>query len=1294
MHITAIVGDYSWSKPFAQVAETLEEMFKGKVKFEYFFNLLRIPFPEETKQAIEESLSKADIVFAARVFDPAVEELFEKYKAGKTFIITDSIPAIFRFTRLGKFDFGSIMESIADSKITKILGILKGLVSGGKSRIEIRKIYNTMDMILKFLRFGKFKDAGNYILCWKYYTYGNKNNYLNMFLFLLAEYYGFKVKYAEPEEMPSTAIYHPESSKLFTSTEDYLSWYFKKYQKGKMAQRPLVGIIFYNLRYCNEGTAHIDLLIEKLEKRGIGSIPLMTDGIENVKPIKELFTHQSGKMRIEAIVNIIFFRMDGGPLGGDYEAFIRLCEGMNIPLIHLLEVNYRTIEEWDRSTEGVTPIENTIAITLPELDGQIEGLILSAGKDSGDQKNMVRTIEPIEDRVEKAAHRIANWVKLRLKPNAEKKIAIILFNYPPGKDNMGNVSYLDCFESLIRLLNAMREDGYTVSGYPRTRHEFIRLITKKNVVNQSNWATLTKIKQNAFKVPLSQYQGWFSSIPAEAQKKIHEVWEKPPGMIMADGEEIFVPGLIFGNVFIGFQPGRGYDADPTKAYHDSALPPHHQYLAFYRWLEEVFQADAILHFGTHGTLEFLPGKQVALSSKCFPDIGIGNLPHLYIYTCSNPSEAMIAKRRTYATIISHMTPPMIISDLYEKYAEIENEIHSYFEFKNVSPSRAEQVKGKVLELAKEANLIDVEATDIKVEQLYDQIFEMKGSLMPKGLHILGKPLEGDDLVDYVLGIVRFDRGEVLSLQKTLARGLSLDWDEIRKSPSRILADGRVVGIVTEEINQEARRLLALAIKDGKPVKKIVKKELRYRLDSQGQRDLESTLEYAHRLAGYLRTNREIENVIRAMKGEYIPPGLAGDPIRSPSVIPTGRNVFQFDPRIVPTPLACERGDAIARQVLKNYQDENEGRLPETVGVILWGFETIKTQGETVAEIFHYLGVRPVRSEMGEVVNIEVIPLESLGRPRIDVAVEICGIFRDTLPEVMKMIDKAFKMVAVLDEPLGKNLVKRHALMIQKVLEEQGIPKKDAEILSQSRIFGPGESSYGTDLTRLIETSDWEEENQLSDFHISKMAHIYGETLHAYSSESTFRQVLDTVDVVAQVRTDDEYGVTDLDHYYEFLGGMTKAIESVRKLKPSGKRVKPLVYVADSTRDKIKTSNLRTQLQYEARTRFLNPEWIKGQMDAGYGGVKKMNDRVEHLLGWSVTAGQVDNWMWSEVANRYMFDEQVRKKMMQENVWAVENFLKRLMEAYRRGVWEATDEEIEKLKQIYLELEAEIEEIEE
>jgi cobaltochelatase CobN len=503
-----------------------------------------------------------------------------------------------------------------------------------------------------------------------------------------------------------------------------------------------------------------------------------------------------------------------------------------------------------------------------------------------------------------------------------------------------------------------------------------------------------------------------------------------------------------------------------------------------------------------------------------------------------------------------------------------------------------------------------------------------------------------------------------------------------------------MGMIIEEINKEARKILAQALLNGEPTKKLVKKIKGYKLDGKMKKDLEATLAFAQKVAGYLKDNREIERILKGLKGQYIPPGLAGDPIRSPNVIPTGRNAYQFDPSLIPTVLACERGQTIVEQVLKSYQEANEGNLPETVGVILWGFETIKTQGETIAAIYHYLGLNPVRSGINEVVDLEPIPLEVLKRPRIDVAVEICGIFRDTLPETLKMIDKGFRIAASLDEPSEQNMVRKHALAIQKTLEEKGIPTKDAEALSRSRVFGPGESSYGTDLTNLIETSDWEEESELSDFHIAKMSHVYAEGYHAHSSEETFREVLDTVDVVSQVRTDDEYGITDLDHYYEFLGGLTKAVESVRKLKPAKRSAKPMVFVADSTKDKIKTSNLQTQLQHEARTRFLNPAWIKAQMDAGYTGVKKMNDRVEYLLGWSVTAGQVDKWMWSEVAERYMFNEEVRKKMMAENIWAVEGFLKRLMEAYNRGVWDASEEEIEKLKQIYLELEAEIEELEE
>jgi cobaltochelatase CobN len=384
-------------------------------------------------------------------------------------------------------------------------------------------------------------------------------------------------------------------------------------------------------------------------------------------------------------------------------------------------------------------------------------------------------------------------------------------------------------------------------------------------------------------------------------------------------------------------------------------------------------------------------------------------------------------------------------------------------------------------------------------------------------------------------------------------------------------------------------------------------------------------------------------------------------------------------------------------VIENYQQGNEGTFPETIAVILWGFETMKTQGETVGEIFQLIGVRPRRTGLGNFAGVEPIPLEELKRPRLDCAVEICGIFRDTFPVLLRFIDRAFRMVAALDEPEDMNYVRKHSLTIQKVLEKEGMPKDQAESLSRARIFGPGASEYGTNVTDLIETSEWEKEDQIGDLHINKMAHVYGDVYHAYASETTFREVLDTVDVVSQVRNSEEYGIADLDHYYEFLGGLSKSVEVVRKSRSASKgekRALPVILVADSTRDKIKTMDIKKTIDYEVRTKILNPEWMKGQIASGYRGVKNLGQRVENLLGWQATAGSVDNWVWSDVAEKYMFDDAVRKQMMKENIWAVEGQLKRLMEAYQRGMWDATDEEIERLKQIYLEIESEIEEQEE
>lgn len=1297
MKITALVGDYTYSKPFAEVAQELKKRFRGEVELTSYFCLRHQTFSRERLEEIEESIRISEVVLLCMVFDEVVLNLLRKYaKEDKTLLILSSLGEGMKLARLGKFSLGEMVDSFTDSRIARVFSLLHGLTGKASSR-EVGRLLAMADNILKVLRFGKWKDAYNYVQAWKYFYNGGKENILNLFLSILAEYYDYKITYHPPTPIPEIYIAHPRSEKIFTSAEEYLKWYdLPHWMLGERdKKRPMVGILFYNQRYQNRDTADLEAVIERLENRGIGVMPVISIGTDKMKMFQEFFMTRNSP-RIDALISMLFFRLEGGPLGGNYEAFERLCKEMNIPLINYIYSGYLTQEEWYQNPEGLYPMETIMAITLPELDGQIEGILVAAHRDLSRGKEAVRVVAPLKERVEKAVARTYNWLKLKYKLNRDKRVAFVLFNYPPGKDTLGSAGNLDTFESLIRLLEKMQEEGYTVSGYPKTRHEFIRLVTRKNLVNQSNWTPLLKLKENSFKVPLSQYQQWFSKLPSSAQKRMRETWGEPPGSLMADNENIYLPGLQFGNIFIGFQPARGVHTDPSKTYHDSALVPHHQYFAFYRWIEEVFKADVLIHFGTHGTLEFLPGKQVALSGECFPDLLIGNLPHLYLYTCSNPSEAVIAKRRSYAVLISYMTPPMIISELYGKFAELEADIHNYYYLQTQSPEKAKTLKEKILEKAKENNLVGLEADDVEISILYNTLNEMKGSLMTKGVHVMGRTFSSDELVDYILGIVRFERGEITSLQKSLCAGYGLNWEEIRESPSCVQKNGKVMGLLIDEINNQARLLLSDVLKEKLPIKKAIKKRVTQKLPERDRDNLIATLEFAKRIAEKLEVNQEIEQMIKALNFEFIPPGMGGDPIRSPEVIPSGRNTYQFNPDLIPTPLACERGAVIADQVIKNYQEVNEGRFPETVAVILWGFETMKTQGETIGEIFQFLGVRVKRTGMGSFYGIEPIPLEELKRPRLDCAVEICGIFRDTFPVLLRFLDRAFRIVASLNEPEEMNFVKKHSLAIQKILEKEGVSKDQAESLSCSRIFGPGLSEYGTSVTDLIETSEWEKDDQIGELHLHKMAHLYGDIYHAYASEATFREVLDTVEVVSQVRNSEEYGIADLDHYYEFLGGLSKSVEVVQKPRASKekKNSKPLILVSDSTRDKIKTMDIKKAIDYEVRTKLLNPVWIKGQVESGYRGVKNLGKRVEHLLGWQATSGSVDNWIWSEVAEKYIFDDAVRKQMMRENIWAVEGQLKRLLEAYQRGMWKATDEEIERLKQIYLEIESEIEEQEE
>lgn len=1300
MRFTAIIGDYTFSKSLADASDVIEKKFGGDVKLDYYFCLRHQKFPQEQLAKIEKSVKAADTVIVNMVFDDEILDILERNKSEKkNYVVLASMPRGMSLTKIGKFHLPKISMDKKDSMLGKAVGILRGLMNSSKSTMEVRKLLVLANALLKVMRFGKWKDAGNYIRAWKYFFSGGRDNITNFFFFFLAEYYGYDIKYEPPAEIPQGAIYHPKSDKIYISVDEYLEWY----KKSRLVKNPdltsgiktpYIGILFYTQRYQTKDTDDLEAVIEALEKRGLGAITILTSGSESMKNMEHHFM-SNGSAIVEAIISFLFFRIEGGPLGGDYDAFIDLSSRINVPIMKYLNMGYTTVEEWKGKNEGMAPLETTITVILPELDGLIEGVLISGHKDLSEDGKTIRVMQPIEDRVERAVERTAKWVKLRNLKNSEKKVAFVLFNYPPGKDNVGNAGNLDTFESLIRLFDRMKKEGYDISGYPKTRQEFIRLMVKKNLVNLSNWTGLQKIKENAFKIPVSSYLEWFNEIPEVNRKDICEQWGEPPGTILADDEHILIPGLTFGKIFVGFQPPRGYFEDPSKTYHDTGISPHHQYLAYYLWLQKEYQADLLVHFGTHGTLEFLPGKQVALSENCYPDLLIGNMPHAYYYTCSNPSESSIARRRSRATTVDYMTPPMIVSNLYGRLLELETDIHNYFQQKEQSPAQAKAIKGKILDMAKEENLVDIEADDVDISELYDSLTDMKGTLMTKGVHVLGNSFKDEELVDYVMGIVRFDKGETLSLHRLVSEAEGIDWEDARDKPSKIGPDGRPMGVVLEEIEEKSKKILLDYLKSKSPsAKKIVKESINNKITSKQVKEFEKTLNFAGEIAGNLSNNFEIDSLIATFSGKYIKPGVGGDPVRSPAVIPTGRNIYQFNPDLIPTRTAVERGMLIGKQVIDGYKEENDGRIPETVGVILWGFETMKTQGETVAEIFHYLGVEPKWAGTGEFVGVKAIPLEKLGRPRIDVAVEICGIFRDTFPVLLKIIDRAFNIVADLDEPHKENFIKKHSDEIIKVLIEKGVPKNQAEILSRARIFGPSATNYGTDVTQLIETSRWEESDDIANLHIAKMSHIYGDSFHAVSNTDTFKEVLDKVDVVAQVRSSDEYGMADLDHYYEFLGGMAKSVETIKKKSGNNKKSKPSILVADTTKDRISTRNIKSTLEYEAKTKLFNPKWIEGQISSGYRGVKNISQRVEHLIGWSATSESVDNWVWSQVAEKYLFDEKVRKNMMKENVWAVEQQLNRLMEAFNRGIWDATEEEIEKLKKIYLEIESEIEEQEE
>jgi len=1283
IRILLLLGNVLYGRSVSQAISDLEPQYGKDIKVKFHVINEEWTGAKLDFGTIEKDIVDASVIILDRSKNLTLVSLLEKHKQGKTTMgMNVSADLMAKVTNMGNLAQEAEKDQGEDKGIKKLSSIFSNQVTFSSEGLKVKR--GLLNLPGRILQIGKSSPIQNYTRIYRYWVGGDRENMANLILFLAREYGDLKVKKIEdPKELPPYAIYHPKAPKLFTDTDKYMDWYLKN---GGVKERPTIGMLFYQKHYVTGNLGYLDELIKELEEKQTNVMPVMSEGITNMEAIKKFFIKGNGST-IDALVSFPLFRLEGGPSGGDYAKTIKELEQLNVPMLKPITTVGTPTKDWEESVKGISPIYSALAVQLPEMDGAIEPIMLAAFESD---ENGIGGITAIPGRAGKVARRASAWGKLRKKTNAEKKVAFILYNYPPGKATVGSAAYLDVFSSLINILNRMKEEGYDVGVYPKTARDFLRIITQRNLVNvdKATWTNIERAKRNAFIVDAGQYDDWFNELPEKIKEEMKKEWGDPPGEVMLAGNDLLIPGIQFGNVFVGFQPARGWGEDISKMYHDRNLPPHHQYLAFYRWVERVFKADAMIHFGTHGTLEFTPGKQIGMSENCFPDVILPDVPNIYIYIVTGSSEGTIAKRRVYATIINYNTPPMTISNAYSTYAELEDFITQYYEITATNPDRAVAAKKQLLDKAKEVKLVPEEAEDFSIDDLYHNIIEMKSALIPRGVHVIGKKLKLEDETDYLMAALRFERGEILPMPKILCSALGVSWEAAKKTPSTKDKSGKTYGEILNEVDNNTKELIREVVIGSKTSGPILKKA-GVKLSKEQEGQLQKTLAFGKEVSLRLRESVELEvkNTLRALNGEYIPPGIGGDPVRSPDILPTGRNMVGFDPRKVPTKLAEERAATITKQILDDYVKEHN-EYPESVGTVLFSLEVMQTHGETVSEIFHLIGVRPIRSGAGNIdpSRFEIIPLEELGRPRIDVAIDLSGIFRDTFPEVLEFIGKSIKAVAELDEPEDKNFIRKHSLDIEKNLIAAGQLPAEAKKFSYMRTFGVGAGQYGTNISKMIASSEWKEEKDIADLYMDKQSHFYGDGVYGEKNPQALNEILKHVNVCSQVRSTSLYGISDLDHYYEHLGGITSSVGALRKKKPQ-------VMVADSSSEKITTRHLSKQLEAEGRTRFLDKKWIDGMLDTNRG-VGIIADRTEHMMGWAATTGDVDPKIFKEMASKYVFDDETRKKIVEKNPWQLNDVMKKLEEAHHRGYWQITPEEMDKMKKVYLELENEIEEREE
>lgn len=1181
-----------------------------------------------------------DLMGASREYEELVIEACQE-KTCQILPIGGDKEEIRRLLRLGSFS-GKDMQN--------------GMQPSARASLDsMVRMSNMAEKLGKMLPVGKLKDIKNYIQIIKYWKNAEEENIRNM-LYLIGRDYGKNRDFPKPKDpvgAEDTGIFDPTASQYFSSVAEY------RCSSNFDEQKPTIALLFYGHNYPNRTRGCVAAFMEKCKSfANLLPIAFARTTSRDIAKLRDILSVQTEK-KIDLVVSFLAFRLGAGPMGGDAESAVQLLEELDVPFMHPFFMSRREMAEWEQSPQGINSTEFLIQMMLPELDGCIEtipiGALASAVYDA-DLEIRIQELTLIEERANKVVSRIQKWLALRHKPNKEKKVAIICYNYPPGEDNLFGGAFLDTFVSVEKILGMLHREGYQVE--PVTEAALRETFTAGKLVNSGRWGEETA-DVPFIRYPSRTYRQRLGS--TKWSDELVRQWGQDPGEIMSEAENLLIPGKIFDHIFVGLQPSRGIHEQPEQFYHDKALLPHHQYIAFYQWLKDEFKADVIIHVGTHGTLEFLQGKECGMSGDCLPDYLLQDLPHVYLYYAGNPAEAMTAKRRSHAVLVSYQSPPFTESELYGDLAELEGFIHQRQEAELLDPSRLPALEKLICSKAKEQNL------PCNIEELEHELYRMRRSLIPRGLHVFGQGFSLDEAKDFVNFILRYDRGELPALQRIIAQDEGLDYDQLQEQDQVL---------ILASLDQKSRMII-----NGYIEKRSISKGLLQ--DQRVRKSCEAILEFGMAVFKNSRECQEEGGLLKVLAGRYLPARLAGDMVRNPDILPTGYNLYQFDPRLVPSAIAIERGARIAKNTLEQYWKEH-GWYPKSTAIILWGLETSRTQGETLGQILYYLGVSVERRKNQFSPSFIIIPQEELEHPRINVVINICGFFRDMFPMLIGELHDVFQAVAELDEKNENNYLKAASYSLYKNLLGEGYSSQEAKELSCARIFGPAEAEYGSKVSKMIELKTWEDEKELGQTYTKNLQHVYSKNYRGKTIEGLFNSHLAAVDIVSQVRSNHEYEVTDLDHYYEYFGGLSKSVETAK-----GEKVK--VYITDTTGEKVQTETVDKSIARGVRTRLLNPKWINGMLEHSYHGAQKINDRFENILGLAATTNQVENWIFSDMYKTYVADPIMRQKMVNNNRWAYFSMLERLMECNKRGYWKPTDEEMKTLRQAFLQVEGDIEE---